>query len=107
WSGVLPGDRSDLIWTQQLPFDRVPQLWNPKSGFVFNSNNTPFQATDPADNLKPEAFSKTLGIQTNMTNRAYRVLETVGTQAQISGQTFNDDKFDLAYSRRSDIGKGV
>ena len=32
WSGVLPGDRSDLIWHGYLPFDRVPQIWNPKSG---------------------------------------------------------------------------
>jgi penicillin amidase/acyl-homoserine-lactone acylase len=107
WSGVVPGDRSDLIWTAQLPFEKIPQLWNPKSGFVFNSNNTPFQATDPADDLKPEAFSKTLGIQTNMTNRAYRVLETVGVQHSIDAKTFNDDKYDLAYSTRSDVAKGV
>src|SRR5437899_1886659 len=86
WSGVVPGDRSDLIWTAQLPFENIPQLWNPKSGFVFNSNNTPFQATDPADDLKPGAFSKTLGIQTNMTNRAYRVLETVGVQRSIDAK---------------------
>ena len=70
WTGVLPGDRSDLIWTRYLPFDRVPQIWNPKSGFVFNSNNTPFQATGPGDALKPADFPATMGIQTNMTNRA-------------------------------------
>jgi acyl-homoserine-lactone acylase len=107
WSGVLPGDRSDLIWTAQLPFEKVPQLWNPKSGFVFNSNNTPFRASGPADNLKPEAFSKTLGIQTNMTNRALRMEETVGVQTAITAQMFNDDKYDLAFSPRSDVAKGV
>jgi penicillin amidase/acyl-homoserine-lactone acylase len=107
WSGVVPGDRSDLIWTAQLPFDKVPQLWNPKSGFVFNSNNTPFHATDPADDLKPEAFSETLGIQTNMTNRSWRVLETVGVQHAITGQMFNDDKYDLTFSAKSDVAKGV
>jgi acyl-homoserine-lactone acylase len=107
WSAVLPGDRSDLIWTQQLPFEKVPQLWNPKSGFVFNSNNTPFRASDPADNLRPEAFSKTLGIQTNMTNRALRMEETVGLQTAITAQMFNDDKYDLAFSPRSDVAKGV
>ena len=31
----------------------VPQIWNPKSGFVFNSNNTPFQATGAG--RRPEA----------------------------------------------------
>jgi penicillin amidase/acyl-homoserine-lactone acylase len=52
WQSYLPGDRSDLIWHSYLPFDRLPQLWNPKSGYVFNSNNTPFQATAPGDDLK-------------------------------------------------------
>jgi acyl-homoserine-lactone acylase len=107
WSAVLSGDRSDLIPTAQLPFAQVPQLWNPKAGFVFNSNNTPFHATAPSDDLKPEAFSKTLGIQTNMTNRAYRVLETVGIQRVISARMFNDDKYDLVYSEQSEGVKGL
>ncbi|MEO8115089.1 MAG: acylase [Phenylobacterium sp.] len=107
WSGVIPGDRSDLIWTKQLPFAQVPQLWNPKSGLVFNSNNTPFQASDPADDLKPEAFSKTLGIQSNMTNRAYRVLETYGIDKSITADEFDRYKYDLAFSERSDAAKGL
>jgi acyl-homoserine-lactone acylase len=88
WKHVLPGDRSDLIWHGYLPFDKVPQLWNPKSGFVFNSNNTPFQATAPADDLKPQDFSPTLGIQTDMTNRAYRALENFGADTAITAAAF-------------------
>ncbi|MEA2755828.1 MAG: acyl-homoserine-lactone acylase [Aliidongia sp.] len=101
WSGVLPGDRSDLIWHGYLPFDQIPQLWNPPSGFVFNSNNTPFQATAPEDDLKPQDYSARLGIQTNMTNRAWRALETFGTDPAITEEAFRRDKFDLAYSKRS------
>ena len=107
WSGVVPGDRSDLIWTAQLPFGQVPQLWNPKSGLVFNSNNTPFRASDPADDLKPADFSKTLGIQTDMTNRAWRVLETYGADHSITAEAFNDYKYDLAFSVKSDVAKGL
>ncbi|MGD0143134.1 MAG: penicillin acylase family protein [Rhizomicrobium sp.] len=103
WKRVQPGDRSDLIWRGYLPFDKVPQLWNPKSGFVFNSNNTPFQATAPADDLKPQDFSPTLGIQTDMTNRAWRALENFGTDRAITAAAFRKYKFDLAYSTRSDI----
>lgn len=105
WSGVLPGDRADLIWTALVPFPAIPQLWNPKSGYVFNSNNTPFQATDPADDLKPEAYSKTLGVQTNMTNRAWRVLETYGATPFISPAQFQGFKYDISYSYRSDIAR--
>lgn len=107
WSGVVPGDRSALIWTAQLPFAQVPQVWNPKGGWTFNANNTPFQATDAADNLKPEAYPKTLGLQTNMTNRAMRALETYGADPSITAEEFEAYKYDLAYSDTSDLGKAV
>lgn len=101
WSGVVPGDRSDLIWTALYPFDRTPQIWNPRSGFVFNSNNTPLAATGPADDLKPEGLPPLIGAQTNMTNRAWRALETFGADPSITADEFNAYKFDLAYSTRS------
>ncbi|MDE2164411.1 MAG: acylase [Alphaproteobacteria bacterium] len=103
WQGFLPGDRSDLIWHSYLPFDKIPQLWNPKSDFVFNSNNTPFQATAPEDDLKPADFPPTLGIQTNMTNRALRALETYGADTAITADAFRRYKFDLTYSVHSEI----
>lgn len=107
WKHVLPGDRSDLIWRSYLPFDKIPQIWNPRSGFVFNSNNTPFQATAPEDDLKPSDFPPTLGIQTNMTNRAMRALETFGRDRSISAAAFRRYKFDLSYSVHSDVARLV
>jgi len=107
WSGVVPGDRSDLIWTAQLPFAKIPQVWNPKSGWVFNANNTPFQATSETDNLKPETVSKTLGLQTNMTNRAWRALETYGADPSITAEEFEAYKYDLTFSTRSDLAKAL
>jgi penicillin amidase/acyl-homoserine-lactone acylase len=105
WKGVLPGDRSDLIWRSYVPFDKEPQLWNPPSGFVFNSNNTPFHATAPSGDLKPEDFSPTLGIQTDMTNRAWRAIETYGADPRITADAFHAYKYDLAYSTRSEVAK--
>jgi penicillin amidase/acyl-homoserine-lactone acylase len=107
WKGILPGDRSDLIWHVYVPFDKVPQLWNPKSDFVFNSNNTPFVATAPQDDLKPSDFPDWMGIQTNMTNRAYRALENFGSDPAITDATFRKYKFDLYYSVHSDIVKEI
>jgi penicillin amidase/acyl-homoserine-lactone acylase len=101
WQGVLPGDRSNLIWRSYVPFDKEPQIWNPPSGFVFNSNNTPFHATAPAGDLKPEDFSPTLGIQTDMTNRGWRAMETYGADPRITAEAFHVYKYDLAYSVRS------
>lgn len=103
WSGVLPGDRSELIWKGYLPFDRTPQLWKPRGGLVFNANNTPFQATAFGDGLDPIAYAPSMGIQTNMTNRALRLVETFAADDQITPEEFRAYKFDLAYSRRSDV----
>ena len=105
WSGVLPGDRSDLVWQGYAPFSAVPQLWNPPSGLVFNANNTPFQATARGDGLDPAAFPGTWGIQRNMTNRAWRLLETYGADTQISPEEFRAYKFDAAYSPRSEVAR--
>jgi acyl-homoserine-lactone acylase len=102
WSGELPGDRSDLIWTSYLPFAQVPQLWDPRCGLVFNSNNTPFRATAcDDDGMNAKAYSPTLGIQTNMTNRAWRAFETFGSDTALTDQSFRAHKFDLTYSTRS------
>jgi penicillin amidase/acyl-homoserine-lactone acylase len=107
WSGTLPGDRSDLIWTRALPFEQVPQLWNPPAGFVFNANNTPFRATDPADDIVTDSVSALMGVQTNMTNRALRVLETYGADASITAGEFDAYKYDLTYSPRSVVAARV
>jgi penicillin amidase/acyl-homoserine-lactone acylase len=105
WQTYLRGDRSDLIWHAYLPFNRMPQLWNPKSAFVFNSNNTPFEATARTDDLRPSDYPDWMGIQTNMTNRAYRALETFGADASITAEAFHKYKFDFRYSDHSEVAK--
>ena len=45
WSGILPGNTLETLWTDEIiPLDSLPQVLNPKSGWVFNTNNTPFNA---------------------------------------------------------------
>ncbi|MCL4165144.1 UNVERIFIED_CONTAM: hypothetical protein GTU68_013217, partial [Idotea baltica] len=45
WSGVLPGNTSETLWTEFHPFKALPQYLNPKSGYLFNTNNTVFNAS--------------------------------------------------------------
>lgn len=103
WSGVLPGDDSSLIWQDYGPFDAVPKLVNPNSGYVYNANNTPFRATAENDNLDPADFPVRLGIQTDMTNRAMRLQETYGADRSITAAEFRDYKYDLRYSESSEM----
>jgi penicillin amidase/acyl-homoserine-lactone acylase len=74
---------------------------------VFNSNNTPFEATGTEDALKPGDFSPTMGLETDMTNRAYRAEETFGADDAITAESFRAYKFDIAYSTRSDFARQI
>jgi len=101
WQADLPGDRSETLWTEYLPFAALPQVVNPASGFVANSNHTPFRATVGPDNPDPADFSPTLGIETDMTNRGLRALELLGADSSISREEFRRYKFDKRYSKES------
>lgn len=97
WQKDLPGDRSELIWKDYLPFSAIPKTVNPPSGFVFNANNTPFVASIGEGQPKPSQFSATMGIETEMTNRAYRLSRLLGNSETINASTFKQIKYDLAY----------
>jgi acyl-homoserine-lactone acylase len=107
WSKYLPGDTSQDLWTDYLPFDKLPQVFNPPSGFIQNANSTPYQTTAGPGNPNPAEFSPTLGIETRMSNRALRTLELFGADTSISFNEFEQYKFDKAYSAQSDMPKIV
>lgn len=102
WSEDLPGDRAALVWDDYLPFSSVPKLYNPQSGFIFNANNTPYDATDGADDLRADQFAQSMGLQTNQTNRALRINELIGDPSeQISRERLLAIKFDTGYAQTS------
>ena len=101
WSKLLPGDRSDLIWDGYRPFDAVPRLVNPASGFLYSANNTPFSATDGPDNLDPESFPASMGLQRNETNRSLRIQELTDGRTPLGEAALLAIKFDGRYSTRS------
>ncbi|MEQ9504970.1 MAG: acylase [Hyphomonas sp.] len=107
WSGDLPGDRSDIVWNGYRPWDEVPKLVNPVSGFVFNSNNTPYSATDGPDNLKPEDFPQSMGLQTNQSNRSLRVIQLTGDNDPIGEERLLAIKFDNKYAQGSEADEVV
>jgi acyl-homoserine-lactone acylase len=107
WSKYLPGDTSQDLWTEYLPFDQLPQALNPPSGFIQNANSTPFQTTTGSGNPNPADFSPTLGIETKMSNRALRALELFEADQSITFDEFKSYKFDKSYSTGSDMAKIV
>jgi len=64
WKGTLPGDTSATLWTDAyFPIDSLPQVLNPASGYVFNTNNTPFSSSGLSDNPIEDEDNKTMGYQ--------------------------------------------
>jgi acyl-homoserine-lactone acylase len=47
WQGLVPGDRSDTLWTSYLSFDELPKVTDPPGGTVQNSNDPPWDAGWP------------------------------------------------------------
>lgn len=99
WRGVLAGDTSRSLWTKTLPFDRVPALVNPRSGYLMNANNTPWVAAGPGSELDAAAFSPLLGIEDDMTNRAARLIDLFQASGQIDAARLRTIKYDTTYAR--------
>ncbi|MCP3986345.1 MAG: acylase [bacterium] len=101
WKGYLPGDRSDLIWTEYHSYEEAPQLMNPASQVVTNANSSPFRATVGPDNLRRKDYPQSFGIERRMTNRALRALELYGGDESITAEEFRAYKYDKRYSTNS------
>jgi len=107
WAGYLPGDTSKTLWTEYLPFDDLPQVLNPPSGFVQNANGTPYRTTLGAGNPDPANYASTLGIDTDISSRSLRMLELFGSDDSITPEEFVQYKFDMQYSRDSIVAQFV
>ena len=55
WSGLVPGDSSDYVWTEVHPWEDLPIVADPPTGFVQNANDPPWLATYPST-YKAEDF---------------------------------------------------
>ena len=107
WQSYLPGDTSETLWTAYLPFEALPFVKNPAAGVIFNANSTPYVATLGDGNLDPTGYSATLGIETNLTNRARRLQELLSEAPSVSREDFDRIKFDVAYSKDSAVARRV
>jgi acyl-homoserine-lactone acylase len=101
WDKILPGDRSDLIWTEFHAFSAMPKTVNPSSGLVYNANNTPWIATDGDDDAQENEYPESMGIETSVTNRALQIEEKLKGVKKISKGLFKEVKYDLSYHPKS------
>jgi acyl-homoserine-lactone acylase len=105
YAGVLAGDTSANLWQGSLGFASMPKVIDPASGFVFSANNSPFHVAGTGSNLRREDFSPLMGIESRMTNRAWRAEELLSLSGVMTPEALLSIKFDTTYSRNSYVGE--
>jgi acyl-homoserine-lactone acylase len=47
WAGIVPGDTSATLWTRTHPYEELPRVVDPPSGWLQNANDPPWTTTFP------------------------------------------------------------
>lgn len=94
WSSTVPGNTRASLWQQMKPVSALPQYVNPRSGYLFNTNHSPFLATEAGSNLSPSAFDPKDGFELYENNRSQRAKELIAPLQKISYEQLKKIKFD-------------
>ena len=94
WTDVLPGNTSETLWTEYYKTSELPQVINPKSGYIYNANHSPFKSTSLNENPNPENFNSNMGFETFDNNRSTRIFELIESFNAIDYKDFKTIKYD-------------
>ncbi len=101
WNGIVPGNTFKTLWTHYHPVRTLPHVTNPNCGFVFNTNNTPFNATCAEENDDRNRLPSYVDAFPGDNNRAIRLLELLNAQELHDYQSLKNMKFDNRFSKES------
>ncbi len=59
WRGIIAGNTAKTLWTDYLPYEALPKLHNPGTGWLQNTNDPPWTSTFPTQ-LKPQNYAENL-----------------------------------------------
>ena len=94
WTDVVPGNTKETLWNTYYDISALPQVVNPKSGFVYNANHSPFKSSGKADNPISVNFAKAMNYETYDNNRSIRLLELLEEEEHIDYERFKRIKYD-------------
>tara|TARA_Y100000768_G_scaffold283106_1_gene217768 strand:- start:2378 stop:4471 length:2094 start_codon:yes stop_codon:yes gene_type:complete len=104
WKNVVPGNTKKTLWTSTYNIDELPQVIQPKSGFIYNTNHSPFLSTSEQENPIKDNFSSNMGFETYNNNRSTRLKQLIDENNKIDYNRFKQIKYDntlptpMAYS---------
>jgi acyl-homoserine-lactone acylase len=97
-NGVMKGERSEIFQKNYLSYESLPKLLNPTHGYLFNTNNSPFNSAHKDDNLKSEDFEDfQFGFKESENNRSQRFMDLKEKKETLSMNDFFDIKYDIQY----------
>lgn len=94
YAGTVPGNTKKTLWTEFHSFGELPQQLNPESGFLYNTNHSPFKASSYQDNLFPEDYPMEMGFDYRDNNRSLRFRELMPDSGKVSWEQFERIKYD-------------
>ncbi len=84
WSGIVPGDDSALIWSDEVvPYDELPKVIDPPTGWVQNCNDSPWTCTHPME-LDPNDFAPYIATPPRHTLRSQRSIRLLSQTGKLS-----------------------
>ena len=98
WENTLPGNSSKTKTNGYYGYKDLPKLENPTSGYIFNTNNSPFNCTEKSNNLKEENFPKSFGYREKFNNRSLRFEKLIDSYDKINYEDFLTIKYDQEYA---------
>lgn len=106
WLGVMPGDRSSLVWNKFHSYEELPKAIDPPAGWVQNSNSAPWYMTEPF--LNPDRYPANLSAGWSdpfgaPSLREQRGLRMLKQDAKMSYRQLLTDK----YSTRSELADRI
>jgi acyl-homoserine-lactone acylase len=87
WAGIVPGDDPALLWDEVHPYEEMPRVVNPPSGWVQNANEASYWATWPLA-FDLTAFPDYLGPR-SIHLRAQRSIELLDTPEPLTFEAFD------------------
>ncbi|CAN5445534.1 acylase [soil metagenome] len=103
WENPHRGDTSLYLWKSWYPTDSLPQVHNPSCGWVYNTNNTPFDATCGAENAVRSNFPEHMGFRKGNNNRSTRFKELMQQYNKVSFEDMRKIKYDNSYPANSEF----
>lgn len=91
WQGVVPGDKSATLWTKTHPYQDLPRVLDPPSGWLQNANDPPWTTTFPQV-LNPQDYPSYMAPRF-MSLRAQRSVKMLQEKPKISFDQMIADKF--------------